>query len=93
MKVPKAATQTHHLSADGSESRTMSRTMSATAQPAVIVPVMTRSLPSSGGGDGRSGRLTPLAYLSAGICGPGDLGKIIELAALCQAAGPELTVV
>src|SRR6202012_768972 len=59
--------QIHHRSPAGRLSRTMSRTASATAQPAVITPVTSWSFASSGGGgEGRSScspvSVTPSGY-------------------------------
>jgi hypothetical protein len=49
MPRPVAQVHTHHRDPGGSVSRTMSRTTSATAHPAVITAVTVRSSASRGG--------------------------------------------
>ena len=60
MTSPVTQVQSHHLASAGRLFRMISKTMSATAQPAVMLPVTSWSFASSGGGGvGRAGSFTP----------------------------------
>jgi len=61
MTSPVTQVQSHHLASAGRLFRTISRTISATAQPTVMLPVTSWSFASSGGGGvgvGRAGSFT-----------------------------------
>jgi hypothetical protein len=57
---PVTQVQIHHLASAGRRSRTITKTISATAQPAVTLAATSWSFASSGGGGvGRPGSFTP----------------------------------
>ncbi len=72
--VPKTHVHSHQRSAGGRLDRTRTSTISAAAQPAVMVAVMSWSRPSSGGGTGRLGRVT-IARLAQRAHLPGGSGR------------------
>ena len=66
MASPAAQAQIHQRSEAGISFLAMSSTSRATAQPAVMTAVMSWSLPSKGGGAGRSGLLTAIRLVQRG---------------------------